>query len=103
MHECTESSVAAAVAIAAAAGFTAAPTITVVPITTFLLAAVADAANAQQPELARALANLGVSSCEQCALEGGSSWTIPWLLTTVPEPPWSLVQRPSEAPKIKLL
>jgi len=59
----------------------------------FLMAAVADAANSNQPELSRALANLGVAAYEQCALEGGSNWTIPWLLTTVPEPPWALVQR----------
>ena len=31
---------------------------------------------------------------EQVTLEGGNQWTVPWLLTTIPEPPWATVARP---------
>ena len=45
-------------------------------------------------ELARGWANLACAVVEQVALEGGSQWTTGWLLSTIPEPPWPLVQRP---------
>jgi len=72
-----------------------------VAFSAFLLADVADALNTQQWAYARALANLGVAAHEQCVLDGGTSWDVAWLVTSLAEPPWSAICRTPQASMLK--